>query len=379
MSGGEDHFTQAADLSIGNCNGTTSVRDIFVEGAPAPQLAGEYTGTRFSDAAVEHVRDHRAKFGADTPLFLYLALHNTHAPLESLPQFVAPYANVTFKPQREYYAMMSTVDSAVANLTAAIKAQPGMWENTVFVWMTDNGAPVQVGGSNFPLRGGKGGNFEGGVKVPALFGGGLLPPARRGAVAPTSDYWHIVDLYATFLGLAGLPAADPGGPAPIDSVDLWPWVSGRAPASPRANATLVLDHTRYDEAQRGQRGALRKGDFKLLVGATGGEAQASWYGRFSPNATDPAPSLDYYACDGATPPGGCLFAVGAGDATEHEDLAAAQPALFGALLAEFHALNATYHAPNDNPPSDEAGECAAAVAAGYVAVPWRAQPLPGAL
>jgi arylsulfatase A-like enzyme len=275
LSGGEDHFNQAADLSVGTCNGTMSVRDIWLQDGPAPQFAGNYTGTRFADAAVEHVRTHAASFGASTPMFLYLALHNTHAPLQSLPQFEAMYANVSFKAQREYYAMMSTVDSAVANLTAELKAQ-NMWKDTLFVWMTDNGAPVQVGGSNFPLRGGKGGNFEGGVKVPALFGGGLLPASRRGTAASSADYVHIVDLYATFLSVAGLPAADPGGPAPVDSVDLWPWLSGAAPASPRANETLVLDHTRYDEAALGQRGALRKGAYKIVVGQTGGEDQASW-------------------------------------------------------------------------------------------------------
>ena len=378
LSGGEDHFSQVADLSL-NCSGFTAVRDAWLGDAPAPQLLGNYTATRFTDAAVEHVREHRARYGADTPFFLYLALHNTHAPLQSLPEFADMYANVSFRPQREYYAMMSTVDASVANVTAALKAQSGMWDNTIFVWMTDNGAPVQVGGSNYPLRGGKGGNFEGGVKVPALFGGGLLPAARRGATTPSSDYFNVVDLYATFLGLAGLPAADPGPLAPVDSEDLWPWLSGAAPASPRANRTMVIDHTRYDEAALGQRGALRRGAYKLLVGQTGGENQASWYGRFSPNASAPAPSMDYFACDGSVAPGGCLFAVGAGDATEHVDLAAALPAVFEELLAEFHALNATYHAPNDNPPSDEAGECAAAAAAGWIATPWRSEPLPGAL
>jgi arylsulfatase B len=383
LCGGEDHFDQAADLNVGNCSGAMAVRDIFVQGAPAPQLAGEYTGTRFADAAVASVREHAARHGAGAaataPLFLYLALHNTHAPLQALPAFEALYANVSFAPQRNYYAMMSTVDSAVGNVTAALK-EAGMWDNTLFVWTNDNGAPVQVGGSNFPLRGGKGSNFEGGVKVPALFAGGVLAPALRGAVAPSSDYAHIVDLYATFLSAAGLPPADPGAPdEPIDSVDLLPWLTGAAPASPRAGRTLAIDHTRYNEAARGQRGALRKGGYKLLVGATGGEAQASWYGRFSPNASDPAPSLDYFACDGSLAPGGCLFAVGAGDAEEREDLAAALPAVFGELLAEFRALNATPHAPENNPPSDEAGLCAAAVASDYVARPWRAQPLPEAL
>jgi arylsulfatase A-like enzyme len=50
---------------------------------------------------------------------------------------------------------VSVVDEAVKNVTEAVKAR-GMWEHTLFVWTTDNGSPVQVGGSNHPLKGGKG-------------------------------------------------------------------------------------------------------------------------------------------------------------------------------------------------------------------------------
>ena len=51
--------------------------------------------------------------------------------------------------------MVSVVDESVGNVTKALKST-GMWENSVVVWMTDNGAPVQAGGSNKPLKGGKG-------------------------------------------------------------------------------------------------------------------------------------------------------------------------------------------------------------------------------
>lgn len=378
LSGGEDHFTQAADLGVGTCNTSgVAIRDAWRDGAPAPEAIGEYTGTRFAGAAVDWITGHTSRFPG-APLFMYAALHNTHAPLQALPHFVAPYANVSFGPQRNYYAMMATVDSAVANITRALR-EAGLWDNALVVVHTDNGAPVQVGGSNFPLRGSKGSNWEGGVRVPAVVSGGLLPAAQRGTVAPPgAGVAHMVDLYATFLGLAGLPAADPGGPAPVDSLDLWPFLSGAAPASPRADATgvpTVLDHNMFSASASG---ALIAGGWKLLVGPRGGEPFASWYGRFSPNASHPAPIINETACGSDGPHGGCLFDLRA-DPEERTDLAAAQPARLAQLQAAFAALEKTYHPPKENPPADEAGLCAAALAAGRIATPWRAQPLPGAL
>ena len=75
------------------------------------------------------------------------------------------------------------------------------------VWMTDNGSPVQVGGSNYPLRGGKGSNWEGGVRVPAIVGGGFLPASQRNKI--TNGVAHIVDWYTTLVSLAGLGTQPP--------------------------------------------------------------------------------------------------------------------------------------------------------------------------
>ena len=73
-------------------------------------------------------------------------------------------------------------------------------------------------------------------------------------------------------------------PAPLESLDLWPWLSGAAPASPRTE--VVYDH-RMNSTDRlwnttllpgHAMGALRVGRWKLVVGAT---KQASWYGRLN--------------------------------------------------------------------------------------------------
>ncbi len=84
-----------------------------------------------------------AKYGQDTPLFMYLALHNTHAPVQAPARFVALY-NSTDPLKNVFSAMVSVVDESVRNVTEALRAA-GMWDNTLVVWTTDNGSPVQVG------------------------------------------------------------------------------------------------------------------------------------------------------------------------------------------------------------------------------------------
>lgn len=63
---------------------------------------------------------------------------------------------------------------------------------------------------------------------------------------------HIVDLYATLLGRAGINASDGNEPAPIDSLDVWDWLSGASPASPRT--TAVLDHDMFNVSLNGVTG-----------------------------------------------------------------------------------------------------------------------------
>ena len=353
-----------------SCKNKSTVYDIWADGAVAAGQQGNYTAFEINDRAVGIIEAHPS----DAPLFMYLALHNTHAPIQAEQKYLDLYPDVADPLQRHFWAMVSTVDDTVRNVTAALKAR-GLWDNTVLLWLTDNGSPIQVAGSNTPLRGCKGSNFEGGVRTPAVVSGGLLPPAQRGKVS--DGVAHIVDFYATFCGLAGVAAADPAGPEPaIDSLDLWPWLSGAAPASPRDAGLTVLDHSMYRNTTTG---AIRFGRHKLLVGGSfssgrppaAGEWAASWFGAFSPNKT--FPGTEFYACPPSAP---CLFDVVA-DPGEHDDLAQSQPALLAEMLARFKALEASYHPPVEGPAPENAALCAAAEASrarngGKLFVqPWR--------
>ncbi len=204
--------------------------------------------------------------------------------------------------------MVSVVDQSVLNVSDALKNN-GLWDNTLFIWTTDNGAPVRwvhflslslslspslslflsvslcfssfvfrffllfpdfrsVGGSNAPLRGSKGNNFEGGVHTPAMISGGLLPSSMFGKTL--KGMVHISDFYSTFCKLAGVDPKDdnPNSPSQIDSMDMWDYFTGKTENSPRNE--IVFDHLMYTDETRG---ALRSGDYKLVAM---NESEAGW-------------------------------------------------------------------------------------------------------
>ena len=140
----------------------------------------------------------------------------------------------------------------------------GLAENTLVVFTSDNGGTQQS--SQEPLRGSKGGYYEGGIRVPflAIWPGKIEP---RESPAPV----HQVDLYPTFLAAAG---AMPTDGKILDGANLLPLLtSGEPPARPALfwHFPGYLDNPvirgRADDFRLGFRSrpvsVIRKGDWKL--------------------------------------------------------------------------------------------------------------------
>lgn len=70
-----------------------------------------------------------------------------------------------FACRAQYAAMVAILDDNIKAVTDELKAK-GMWENTLMIFSSDNGGPVNIeenAANNYPLRGGKYSEFEGGV------------------------------------------------------------------------------------------------------------------------------------------------------------------------------------------------------------------------
>jgi len=202
--------------------------------------------------------------------------------------------------RRFYHAMVYFVDEAIGNVTKKLKTE-GLWDNTLIVLHADNGGPIVQGANNYPLKGGKFSNWEGGVRVNAFVSGGLLPKAVRGTKQEALIAgW---DWYATYAAIAGADPTDwkaaAAGLPPHDSLNMWPLISGQNATCPRTELALGDD-------QKGSTivGGLVEQRFKVIVGANG---QAGWPGQKWPNASsDWNPAHSKEMC-GTTPQTGCLL------------------------------------------------------------------------
>jgi len=263
---------------------------------------------------------------------MFLAFTVTHSPIEAPQRFLDLYPKSWVDGRRTYAAMASALDEAVGNVTTALKST-GMWDNTLLLFSSDNGGPSLVGGpsyaNNFPLRGGKGNAFEGGVRVCAAVSGGLLPKSQWGRQLPAKGHTHFADVYSTFCNLAGHSACEdsPQNAPSLDSLNLWPMLSGHTDVSPRTETLLE-----YRQSKKGLDAALRSGDWKLILGEQSGTGY--WWGPEYPNSTAKLP-MTAPGC-----PQGCLFNVTA-DSTEHMDLSADFPKVKASLTSRLEALGKT--------------------------------------
>ena len=95
--------------------------------------------------------------------FVYLAYQAMHSPIEAPEQYTNDPRCSRLGPRRVYCGMMLALDEGIGNVTGTYKSL-GIWNDTAVVFATDNGGHTGSSGNNWPLRGEKSTNYEGGVR-----------------------------------------------------------------------------------------------------------------------------------------------------------------------------------------------------------------------
>ena len=184
------------------------------ESMPQQQLWMGKTGQDFgktylTDELTEHAVQflkQRASRKQKQPFFLYFCHFSVHTPIQARKEDVTYFQN---KPTRgwnghdnpTYAAMVRALDDSVGRILDTLK-QTGLEDNTLVVFMSDNGGVmyVQEGPTdNAPFKGGKAMLFEGGIRVPLVFRWKGNIQAGQWCDIPV----HAADMFPTLLDLAG--------------------------------------------------------------------------------------------------------------------------------------------------------------------------------
>ncbi len=225
---------------------------------------GVYLTDYMCDRALEFIQDNVKQ---KTPFFLYLPELLVHSPFETVAALEAKFAA---KPRGRMHhdeklaAMVESLDHTVGRIMSKLD-ELGVADNTLLVFTSDNGGvPFDVDGkwwrekkpntSNGILKGGKGGLFEGGIRVPYIF----RFPGRIPAGTLSHEPITTIDLYPTLLAQAGLK---PPANHHLDGVDISPCLADAKDRLPQR--ALYWYYSNYSFAGRPGM-VIREGDWKFL-------------------------------------------------------------------------------------------------------------------
>ncbi len=162
-------------------------------------------GTHICDALTDTAMAYLSEERQD-PFMLCLWYYDVHAPFQAKENLIEKYAAKINDEHRQRNAIMgSMIENLDANVGRFLSklSDLGLDENTIVVLTSDNGGNMyncpngQLATNNYPLRAGKGNNYEGGVRVPLIV---RVPGlTKAGAVSPVVT--STVDHYITLMEL----------------------------------------------------------------------------------------------------------------------------------------------------------------------------------
>lgn len=243
----------------------------------------------------------------DAPFFCYVSYNAPHSPFQVPDAYFDRFKARGFDDAvAAFYGMCENLDDNIGRLLVHLDRE-GLAEDTIVVFLTDNGGTAGADLYNAGMRGKKTSVHEGGTRVPLFI---HWPAAgwRPHLVATIAAH---VDLYPTLLDLCGV--TPPPGPA-VDGVSLEPLLAGRDSAWPERTLFThnpIDEHNRYPGAVRTQRYRL----VRTIDGPAGGSRAKA---------------------DDASAGAWQLFDMGS-DPAEQRDIAAAHPEIVADLAARYDA------------------------------------------
>lgn len=191
------------------------------------------------------------------PFFVYLCPNAPHSPYHVDPRYSQPYRDLGLPESLAcFYGMISNIDENVGRLIARLD-EWGLAENTVLIFMTDNGTSEH--GFNAGMRGRKGSEYEGGHRVPCFirWPGGKLAPAGTD-ISQLATNMDIVPTIAELCGIAVPPDLK------LDGISLVPLLRGEV--SKWLERVVICDSQRVERPEKWRQSAVMTQRWRLING-----------------------------------------------------------------------------------------------------------------
>jgi arylsulfatase B len=196
---------------------------------------------------------------AKQPFFAYISLNAPHSPLHAPQKYLDMYKDQNSK-IAGFYGMITNIDDNVGKTRALLK-DLGVYDNTIFIFTTDNGTASGSTVFNAGMRGKKGSEYDGGHRVPFMI---HWPAAGWNKQFSNNTLTHAVDIVPTLLGIAGGKA--PAGYT-FDGVSIRPLLDPVLAAKIHwAPRFLVTDSQRVVDPIKWRKSAVMSQQFRLVNG-----------------------------------------------------------------------------------------------------------------
>lgn len=223
-----------------------------------PEPTKGYISDVLTDEALKFISANQ-----NQPFFCYLAYNAPHSPYQVPDKYFDKFKAKGFEDNvAAFYGMCENIDDNVGRLLAQLDDLK-LAENTIVLFLTDNGGTAGVKIYNAGMRGGKVSVHEGGSRVP-LF---MRWPAAKWTPHVAKPIVSHIDLFPTLMDLCGVKA--PEGPK-LDGISLRPLLEGKDGWPERT----LFTHNPIDETNK-YPGAVRTQRHRLvreIKGPAGGSS-----------------------------------------------------------------------------------------------------------
>lgn len=218
------------------------------------KYSDKYCTDLWFDQAMEWMSDMRAR---GQPFFTYLALNAPHGPFDALEEDEAIFRDKVDAKTASFYGMIRNIDRNMARLEEWL-VKHNLRENTLVIFMTDNGSAVGAPVYNAGMRGEKGSNYDGGHRVPCFI---RWPNGKLGNPRTEHAATQVQDILPTLIDLLGFKMEKNYH---FDGVSLSPILKQEGGALP--DRMFVVQYAGLDELQQKYFSAVIWNSWRLVGG-----------------------------------------------------------------------------------------------------------------